>query len=727
MADIIINGQSFSFEKGETVLDVAAKNGIHIPTLCYMKEVTPIGACRLCLVQVDGAERLQAACVTYAMDGMKVETDNDYIWTHRRQMLDFILIKHPLDCPVCDKAGECMLQDTAYEFGMMGEKVSSEKPNDPKAYWNKIVYNSNLCVLCERCIKSCHEMTGCSALKMEDRGYFNHVVPAKGETLNCDFCGTCIDHCPVGALLDNQFHNQARVWDLKEICTASPFSASEGDVVYGTLDGKIERGKANEGCQISSQARFAFNYIENESRIKTPLVKANGEHAPKSWEETMSVLKDRLSGCKEENTAMLMGSRLTNEALVGYKALMEAIGSNKIATEADFTNASFMRKYKEKFGLFRNIGLLDDVAKSDVTFIIGADLRREAIGLKWKVMNSVIHNDNKLITIGLKKYEYDLFTNKSLLADSGDFAGILENIKTGKGKQFEEIREYLAGAGKVTIIVGNEYKCAETQQDAVFAFADFIGRDKLSAFFVTNDKTNLYGIYAQELFANGYSGEELVKDLEAKKIKTLFLIGFNNTYKTETAEKLTAALRSAETVVAVDLFNDGTSARANIFLPVKAALEVDGSFVKIDGRIAPVKKVVDTEGDMKADTEIASMLCSIFKKEIPACPEEIYNTMLAGKFGYPAVKFHLLAGRLYRKPAHDIKTTAFKYDASKKADKTVYINPRHHSGTITAKANFTVKDEYAVQHFHFEQAQETATADICENVAKGVKLVTKTY
>ncbi|MCD8569015.1 MAG: 2Fe-2S iron-sulfur cluster-binding protein [Geovibrio sp.] len=157
MAAIIINGNTYSFEKGESILDVANRNGVHIPTLCYLKEITPIGACRLCLVQVDGAKRLQAACVTYAMDGMKVETDNEYIWTHRKQMLDFILIKHPLDCPVCDKAGECMLQDTAYEFGMMTEKVSSEKPKDPKANWNKIVYNSNLCVLCERCIKSCHE------------------------------------------------------------------------------------------------------------------------------------------------------------------------------------------------------------------------------------------------------------------------------------------------------------------------------------------------------------------------------------------------------------------------------------------------------------------------------------------------------------------------------------------------------------------------------------------
>ncbi|WP_265820812.1 molybdopterin-dependent oxidoreductase [Geovibrio ferrireducens] len=727
MAAIIINGNTYSFEKGESILDVANRNGVHIPTLCYLKEITPIGACRLCLVQVDGAKRLQAACVTYAMDGMKVETDNEYIWTHRKQMLDFILIKHPLDCPVCDKAGECMLQDTAYEFGMMTEKVSSEKPKDPKANWNKIVYNSNLCVLCERCIKSCHEMTGCSALKMEDRGFYNHVVPSEGDTLNCDFCGTCIDRCPVGALLDTQFHNQARVWDLTETVTASPFSASEGDIVYGVLDGKIERGKSVEGAQISSQSRFGFNYIENPSRIKTPLVKSNGEAAPKSWEEVMTVLKDRLAGCKPENTAMLMGSRLTSEAIAAYKALMAAVGSKKIVTEADFTKPVFMKKYKEKFGTFANIGRADDLKNCDVIFVIGADLRREAVGLKWRMMNSVIHNGCKLITVGLKRYEYDVFTNKSLLADSGDFGGIFEKIRTDNAEAFCDIRDYINEGKRVGIIVGNEYTSACPQPEAVLAFADFIGKEKMSCFMVANDKTNIYGLYAQELFAGGYSADELIKDLEAKNIKNLFLVGFNNTYTGDTADKLNNALRSAETVVAVDLFNDGTSARANVFLPAKAALEVDGSFVKIGGRVSKVRKVVDTPGEQKSDTEIASMLAGLFKASVPACPEEIYNTMLAGRYGYPEVKFTILDSCLVIRTSPVFNETPFKYEQPKSADKTVSINPRHHSGTITAKANFTVRDEFAVQNFHFEQTAETISAETCECAAKGVKLVTRKF
>jgi predicted molibdopterin-dependent oxidoreductase YjgC len=562
---------------------------------------------------------------------------------------------------------------------------------------------------------------------MEDRGFYNHVTPAKGETLNCDFCGTCIDRCPVGALLDTQFHNQARVWDLDETTTASPFSASEGDVVYGVLDGKIERGKSVEGFQISSQSRFGFNYIENPSRIKTPLVKSGGDFSPKTWEEVISVLKDRLAGCKPENTAMLMGSRLTNEAIAAYKALMGAVGSKKIVTEADFTKPAFMKKYKEKFGTFANIRRADDLKKADLIFVVGADLRHEAVGLKWRMMNAVIHNDCKLITVGLKKYEYDVFTNKSFLADGGDFGGIFEKIKTDNAETFADVREYIKDAKKIAFIVGNEYTSSCPQPEAVLSFADFVGKDKMSAFLVANDKTNIYGLYAQELFANGYSADELIKDLEAKNIKNLFLVGFNNTYTGETAERLNNALRTAETVVAVDLFNDGTSAKANIFLPAKAALEVDGSFVKIGGRLARVRKVVDTPGEQKSDTEIASMLAKIFKAEIPPCPEEIYNTMLAGKSGYPEVKFNILDSCLVIKTEPSFNETVYKYEQPKSGEKTVFVNPRHHSGTITAKANFTFRDEFAVQKFHFQQAEETITADTCESAAKGIKLVTKKF
>ncbi|WP_022851563.1 molybdopterin-dependent oxidoreductase [Limisalsivibrio acetivorans] len=733
MAEIIINGKECTFEKGETVLDVAERNGIHIPTLCYLKEVTPIGACRLCLVQVDGAERLQSACTLYALDGMKIETDNEYIWKHRKQMLDFILIKHPLDCPICDKAGECMLQDTAYEFGMMEETISSEKPNEPKAYWNKIVYNSNLCVLCERCMKSCREMTGCAALDMEDRGFNNHVVPSKGETLDCDFCGTCIDRCPVGALLDNQFHHSARVWDLNETSTASPFSASEGDVVYGVRDGKIERGRSVEDSQISSQGRFAYSYIYNKTRVSAPLLKSGDEFSAKSWEEIEECLKDKNAG---EKTALVMGSRLTNEAMAAYTELMKKLGSDKIITEADFNKAVYMKKYKEKFATYSNIGTLEDLKGSELTFVIGSDLRREAIGLKWKVMNAVVHNECKLVTVGLRKYEYDVFTDKSLMADQGNFARVLEEIKKGEGKKYEEIREYIAGASKISFIVGSEYTQAEDQLEAVFAFADFVGKDKLHCFFNANDKTNTDALYRMGLFGGGYTPAKLAEDIESKKAETVILAGFNNTYSDESADRLEDALKHAENVIAVDLFKDGSSSAASVILPAKAALETEGTFTKIDGRVAKVNKVTESVGEEKADVEIASIIAKAFGVELPCTAEDAFNSLVSGKNGYPAVSYNEVDGCLYAETASSYNETPYTFDEKPRKAKEIRVKPKYHSGTITVKANFDYEDEQVSREFHFKPEKDViASANSSfsgkftesEDVAKGIALIPEKY
>jgi NADH dehydrogenase/NADH:ubiquinone oxidoreductase subunit G len=728
MAEVILNGQRYPFNEGETVLDVASRNGIRIPTLCYLKEVTPIGACRLCLVQVDGKERLHAACMTYAVDGMSVETNNEYVWKHRKLMLDFILIKHPLDCGICDKAGECILQDTAYEFGMYNEIVSSEKPKAPKEYWNKIVHNPNLCVLCEKCLKSCHEMTGCSALQMENRAHQCRVNTVEdGQNLHCDFCGTCIDRCPVGALLDAQFQHQARVWDLVETTTASPFSGSEGDVVYGMLDGVIERGKSVEGFQISSQSRFAYKYIYSPERVQNPLVKTNGKFAETSWEEVQSVLKDRLSDCKPENTAMLMGSRITNEAIASYKQLMTGIGSKKIVTEADFTKPAFMKLYKEKFGTYANLGNMEDLKKSDVIFVIGTDLRREAIGLKWRMMNSVMHNDCKLVSIGLQKYEYDVFTNKSLLADYGDYGSIFEKIKNDDSETYRDIREFIASAKKVSIIVGDEYVSVCQQLEAVLALADFVGKEKLTNFFVANDKTNIYGLYAQGLFNAGYSVDELIKDLESGKIKNLFLAGFNNTYTGPAAEKLKTAVAKAQNIIAADLFSDGTASVAHVLLPAKASLEVDGSFVKIGGCTSRVRKITDPTGTQMSDTEIAALLGSVVKVPVMSKPDEIYNTMLAGKYGFPEVKFSVLNSCLILRSTHSFNPTPYKYEPVKQEKKVHNFTPRYHSGTITAKGNYSVKTEYTTQVYHFEQESELTTEKKLKVYAEGISFVPKKF
>jgi len=739
MAEIIINNTPYSFDEGESILDVAERNGIHIPTLCYLKDVTPTGACRLCLVQVEGVERLQAACAAYAKDGMKVETDNEHIWKNRRDMLDFILIKHPLDCPVCDKVGECELQDTAIEFGMKEEMVSSDKPTEPVVNWNKIVYNSNLCVLCEKCIKSCHEMTGCSALTMEDRGFYNHVTPAKGDTLNCDFCGTCIDRCPVGSLLDAQFHHSARVWDLEEKVTSSVFSPAGGSVEYGLKNCKIARAKAIGSAQITAQDRFAFKYLDSADRATQPMVSADGNLTETNWEEAETLLKDKLSGIKPDEIALVAGSTITNESLAAYKKLMDGVGSKKIVSETDVALGHFYDKYSAKFGTMENIGTLDDITNSDIVFVIGCDLRREAVGVKHKVMNAVIHNSAKLYVAGLKKYEYDLFTTKTVLADYGDFAAALEELRKDApvpalqdnpniidviNDKERYVPAELKKAKKVSLIIGEEFIQSGTDTDAVLAFCDFIGQEKLKSLFVINEQVNYMGSVVNGYVRNGYTFEKLTQELNSGTVKVVINAGFNAKPNCKIPADLEKAFSKASTYIAADVFKTGSAATADVILPAKDALETVGTFTTLDGRLVALEKIVECKGTQKTHVQIASMLGGLLGQEITACAFETFHNDVAGKNGFPALDYSEVDGTVAKAKTNEWNATSYVFSKQKTTPFTFHMLPRYHSNIFTAKSYVAATEEN--REYFFPVNKENLTEEDA-GVAKGVTLISRDF
>jgi len=748
MAELIINNNPYSFDEGESILDVAERNGIHIPTLCYLKDVTPTGACRLCLVQVEGAARLQAACVTYAKDGMKVETENEFIWKNRKDMLDFILIKHPLDCPVCDKAGECELQDTAFEFGMKEEMVSSEKPQEPIVRWNKIVYNSNLCVLCEKCIKSCHEMTGCSALAMEDRGFYNHVTPAKGDTLNCDFCGTCIDRCPVGSLLDAQFHHSARVWDLEEKTTSSVFSPDGCAVEYGLKDGEILRAKAVGSAQISAQDRFAFKYLSSSDRALNPMVSSDGSLKETNWEEAETLLKDKTAGLAGGEVALVAGSTLTNEAYAAYKNLMKEIGSDKIVSEADIALGNFYDKYSAKFGTMENIGSLEDIKDSDVIFVIGSDLRREAVGVKHRVMNALIHNNAKLFVAGVRRYEYDNFTTKTVMAEYGDFAGALEELKKDAPKPVNQKNPHvinvendpdlyvpaaLKKAKKVSVIVGNEYLQSGTDPDAILSFCDFIGKDLLKSVFVVNDQVNYMGAVVNGYVRTGFTAEKLTEELNSGKIKLLINAGFNADASSAVSADLEKAFSKAGTYIAADIFKTGSASGASVILPAKDSLETVGTFTTMDGRLVALEKIAECRGSQKTHVQIASFLGSVMGKEITACAFETFSSFVSGKNGFPAVDYSEVDGSLAKEKSYSWKDTPYSYSKKPAETCVIYINPRYHTNILTAKSYAPATEESREFFFSVQKEIQAGTgaeykgAEESELVAKGVVTVSRSF
>ncbi|MGC8925843.1 MAG: 2Fe-2S iron-sulfur cluster-binding protein [Calditerrivibrio sp.] len=735
MPEIIINGNSYNFEEGDTILDIARRNNIQIPVMCYLEHITPTGACRLCLVEVEGYPKPMAACVTYAVDGMKVYTDTEEVKKHRNRMMEFILIKHPLDCPVCDKAGECMLQDTAYSFGIKEESVKSQKPNKPTFDWNMIIHDANLCVLCERCVKICHEITGNSALKIENRGFNNLIVPSKGDTLNCDFCGLCVDYCPVGALLDKPYKHSVRSWDLEKkesVCTMCPVGCS---VEYDIKDDEVYRARSTKDSFICALGRYSYKHPDHPARISFPSVNDNGfkEISLKDVvENTVSKIKSSLNNYGSDSVAVLVGSRLSTEAIFAYKYLAEKIGC-RIFSDVDFEENGYYEAYKEKFGTFDNYGVLDDIKSSELVFVIGSDLSTEALGIKWRVMNAVIHNNSRLVTIGLKKYEYDFFTDASILADYGDFAGVFEKIKKGDDDLSRDIASYITKAKKVAIIVGNEYIQSESQLNAVFSFADFIGIDKINCFINVSDKTNITAIFKAGLGVDRERLRKFLTDLEDGKVKYIITAGFYPYNTTGNYKRFLKYAGKAE-IAAIDIYENSFTKVAKYFIPIATSLEVVNSYITIDGRLIKTTPVLKRRGSSFTDIEVVSLFSEHFGEKLPVDSGEFFDRYISGKNGIPYVKYSDIDGCMGIDTKYNISYTNYSYMKAPKGTKEVYVNSKYHNGVMSTFAAVKCEDEQCKRDYYFEPSYTIISGpDACFNgscsinsdIAKGIVLIPK--
>lgn len=721
MAEVILNGQAYEFNEGDSILDVAKKNDIDIPVMCYLKHVTPTGACRLCLVEVEGFDKPMAACVTYAMDGMKVNTDTKEVIAHRKQMMDFILMKHPLDCPTCDKAGECMLQDTAYDFGIMEETVSVPKPEKEIKVWNKIIHNENLCILCEKCVKICHEVTGRSALKIEERGFNNYITTVDEDGLNCDFCGLCVDYCPVGALLDTTFNHKMRVWDLEDKYSTCSYCPSGCKLKFGVADGKIQRANAREEGFICTLGRNGYKYIESEDRVTFPAISQKAS----SWEDAVK----ELSNIDKKSLAVVLGSRLGNESIHAYSAL-----TNKVICDLETIDTGFYAKYEAKFGTRNNIGQYSDIVSSDFVFVIGADMGQEVIGTKWHVMMATAKNKGELVSIGLNTYEIDKYARLRMNADYGDFATKINEFLTSDDELIAAARLKLERANKVSIIIGNEYLSTESKNETVLALADYIGQEKLGAFFVLNDKANYIGMQNAGIPSNGYTPQQLIADIESGAVKTVVAADYYPYGTTEMEKNLEAALAKVN-VVSVDFLTNKFNTKSQLLLPVTVAYEQCGTTTTIDNRIGLREAVVSPLQEAKTDVEIASLIGKSIGITIPDTEAAIWDTMIKGNNGYPDVEFRILEDFTYKIANTEFNKTDYSYEKNAQGNKEVFINAKYQNGFMSTKANLIEKSyDGSTKEFFFDADLRCITGTgvsapkdsvMNENMAKGILLIPK--
>ena len=401
---LTINGSEVEAQVGQTILEAARAAGIDIPTLCHDPRLEPYGACRLCLVEVEGARGPMASCGTKISDGMKIETHSEKIVKLRKFILELLLTNHPLDCPVCEAAGDCRLQDYAYEYqvDMIPWGWRAPEPDTPGEHPNVAHFGAR-CVLCGRCVRICREVMSIGCWGYLNRGYETEVdTPYRRplQEVGCVSCGQCVSTCPVGAITSQRAATGARQWQTEKARTTCSYCANGCEIVVHGYNGRVVRvGSAlerglNQG-NLCVKGRFGHGYVNSPNRMLKPMVKdASGRLQEATWEEALTRISDEATRIKAEAGgeafAAICGTHMTNEAAyLAKKLLQEAFGSTNIAASDQAGKAPVQEALGAAFGSAAATGNRGDLALADVILVIGSNVTESSPVLALNVIKAI--------------------------------------------------------------------------------------------------------------------------------------------------------------------------------------------------------------------------------------------------------------------------------------------------------------------------------------------------
>ena len=411
MINLKIDGKNVQIAPGATILDAAESVGITIPTLCYLKKVSPTGACRVCAVEVEGADKTMTACNTRAVEGMVITTQSERLDKIRREIVELLLVNHPLDCPVCDAGGECDLQDICYAQDVTSQPFAADDVNAATIdRWPLIQQVPNRCIMCEKCVKVCHELIGADSLFINetgDRAFIDKHLE------RCVFCGNCVQVCPTGTMISKPFKFKARPWELRKtpsVCTLCP---AHCQVNLESKQGQILRVTSEDGVTVNDGTLciggfFAHDYLNSGQRLTVPRIKQNSGQQDAEWDAALKRVADELTRLRDESggkaIAGLTSPRLTNEENYLFQKLFRVgLRSNNIDSEARFgalRAALVMQKHLKLTGASNH---LDRIGQADAVLVLGAIPASEAPAVDWQIQHAHRKNDAKLVLANMRR------------------------------------------------------------------------------------------------------------------------------------------------------------------------------------------------------------------------------------------------------------------------------------------------------------------------------------
>ena len=649
-----LDGRQVVTSPGTLVIEAAKVQGIEVPSFCYYPGVTPssVAACRMCLVEVEKMPKLQTACTLVATEGMVVKTTTDQVHKARKDMIEFLLSNHPLDCPVCDKGGECELQDMTFRYGLDKTRFTEEKQHVPEEKWSPLVYYDRpRCILCFRCVRVCDEGMDVKALGVGVRGVHSVILPNTPDELACEECGMCIDICPVGALTSGTYRYQTRPWEMTYVADPCTHCSNGCKTTLSVRNNEIMRANNRDHSGINGEflcakGRFAFDFTRNPERIRQPLVRRNGKLEPASWEDALEEVARRLKQVKDAHGGAAIGvigsNHTTNE---------ENYVLNRFARVTLDTNNLDHHRTADYVGLAVTLGpkakdslaTMADISNAPAVLLIGNDVNNQNPLVAWQIRTGVRHHSLRLYAINGQASKIHRQAKVAVEVMKGGEALALRWLATEHGqfdaKTTQELTQLKAGleAEKDVVVIFGADIQGSAIRDLISFAARFGGKTK---FMALGDYANSRGASDMGLLPDRLPGYAPVSDsaerarfaklwgaelpgkpgmtlremiaaasdgnpAAAGKLKALYVVGANPLKHLSAGQADRVA--GLELLVVHEMFLTETAQRADVVLPAASTYEKDGSLTNTAGEVQMTHRAVDAQGP-RSDFDLLRIL-----------------------------------------------------------------------------------------------------------------------
>ena len=629
MPKLEIDGRQIEVPNGATVMDAANALGIAIPHFCYHKKLSIAANCRMCLVQVEKAPKPLPACATPVAEGMKVFTDSEYARTAQKSVMEFLLINHPLDCPICDQGGECQLQDLAVGYGKGASRYQEEK---------RVVFHKNVgplismeemsrCIHCTRCVRFGQEIAGVMELGMMGRGEHSEIVSFLGRSVDSELSGNMIDLCPVGALTSKPFRYSARTWELARRKSVSPHDSLGSNLVVQVMANKVKRvlplenEELNE-CWLSDRDRFSYEGLSSDDRLTQPMLKIDGKWQETDWQTALAAVAKGLKNVQAQHGAQALGAlaapHSTLEELYLLAKLMRGIGSHNIDTrlrQADFS-ADAQQSGAPWLGMkFADIGSLERV------LVVGSFLRKDHPLVANRLRQAVKRGQQvNLIHASDDDLLFNL-ANKAIVPPQAlpeMLAQVLKAVAEAKqqalpaalagvqvGALAKNIAASLASGGKTGIFLGN-LAAQHPQAAQLRLLAQELAALLGASFGFFGEAANSVGAYLAQAVpaAEGLNAAAML----ASPRKAYVLLNAEPEFDFHDPRAALKAMQQTEFVICLTAYKGSAPDYANALLPIAPFTETSGSFVNAEGRRQSFNGVVKPLGEARPAWKVLRVL-----------------------------------------------------------------------------------------------------------------------